>query len=125
MQVCHGKGGPLRRLHAGDRVAYYSPVRVFGGKPRCQAFTAAGIVCDARVYRAEIDAGFQPSRRNVAWLPAKEASIHPLLPSLSFARGKAANWGQALRFGLLKVTEADMAGIMQAMDVELALHAPC
>jgi hypothetical protein len=25
MQVCHGKGGPLRRLRAGDGIVYYSP----------------------------------------------------------------------------------------------------
>ena len=36
MQVCHGKGAPLKRLRAGDRVAYYSPVRAFGGKDFCQ-----------------------------------------------------------------------------------------
>jgi hypothetical protein len=24
MQVCHGKAQPLRRLHTGDRIAYYT-----------------------------------------------------------------------------------------------------
>ena len=29
MQVGHGKGAPLKRLAAGDRVAYYAPAEVF------------------------------------------------------------------------------------------------
>ena len=49
MQVGHGKGAPLKRLHAGDRIAYYSPVRRFGAKEVCQAFTAVGVVRDERV----------------------------------------------------------------------------
>ena len=51
MQVGHGKGAPLKRLRAGDRIAYYSPVRVFGGRDACQAFTAIGTVVDERVYQ--------------------------------------------------------------------------
>ena len=124
MQVGHGKGVPLKRLHAGDRVAYYSPVRVFGAKQSCQAFTAVGIVCDERVYQGDMGGGFHPFRKDVEWLPAQEASIRPLLGSLSFTRGKT-NWGYAFRFGLLKVTEADMAVIMRAMNAKAALHASC
>ena len=30
MQVCHGKGAPLRRLKAGDGVVYYSPATAMG-----------------------------------------------------------------------------------------------
>jgi hypothetical protein len=39
MQVGHGKGGPLRRLHAGDGIVYYSPTVSLKGKDRLQAFT--------------------------------------------------------------------------------------
>lgn len=50
MQVCHGKAGPLRRIHPGDRVVYYSPTISFGGKDRLQAFTALGTVLPGDSY---------------------------------------------------------------------------
>jgi len=114
MQVGHGKGAPLKRLHAGDRIAYYSPVRVFGGKDACQAFTAIGTVRDARVYQGVMADGFEPFRRDVDWLDADEAPIRPLLERLSFTQGKS-NWGYAFRVGLLKVGADDMALIANAM----------
>ena len=115
MQVGHGKQAPLKRLHAGDRIAYYSPVHVFGTKQVCQAFTAVGVVRDDRIYQADMGDGFEPYRRDVDWLEAHEAPIRPLLDTLSFSRGKP-NWGAALRFGLLAVTPADMQAIAQAMQ---------
>jgi EVE domain len=118
MQVGHGKGAPLKRLHTGDRIAYYSPVRVFGTKDACQAFTAIGTVRDERVYQGVMASGFEPFRKDVEWLDAVETPIRPLLESLSFTQGKS-NWGYAFRFGLLKVTADDMALIAEAM------HAPC
>ena len=117
MQVGHGKGAPLKRLHTGDRIAYYSPVRVFGTKDACQAFTAIGTVRDERVYQGVMAGGFEPFRKDVDWLEAAEAPIRPLLDALSFTAGKS-NWGYAFRFGLLKVTADDMALIAKAM------HAP-
>ena len=114
MQVGHGKGAPLKRLHAGDRIAYYSPVRVFGGKDACQAFTAIGTVRDERVYQGVMADGFEPFRRDVDWLDANEAPIRPLLERLSFTQGKS-NWGYAFRVGLLKVDADDMALIANAM----------
>ena len=114
MQVGHGKGAPLKRLHAGDRIAYYSPVRVFGTKDVCQAFTALGTVRDERVYQGRMANGFEPWRKDVDWLEAHEAPIRALLDALSFTQGKA-HWGYALRFGLLKVTANDMTLIAQAM----------
>ena len=115
MQVGHGKQAPLKRLHAGDRIAYYSPVRVLGSKQTCQAFTAIGVVRDDRIYQADMGGGFEPYRRDVDWLDAHEAPIRPLLDTLSFSRGKP-NWGAALRFGLLAVTPADLQAIAQAMQ---------
>ena len=123
MQVGHGKGAPLKRLHAGDRVAYYSPVRVFGRKDLCQAFTAVGGVRDERVYQGDMGNGFHPFRKDVDWLPSRDAPIRPLLDVLSFTQGKT-NWGYALRFGLLKVTETDMDVIIHAMNAKVPLHAP-
>ena len=51
MQVGHGKGGPLKRPHAGDGVVYYSPTAAFGGKERLQAFTSIGVLADERSTR--------------------------------------------------------------------------
>ena len=124
MQVGHGKGAPLKRLHAGDRVVYYSPVRVFGEKAPCQAFTAVGVVRDEVVYQGDMGIGFHPFRKDVDWLPSHEAPIRPLLEGLSFTQGKA-NWGYAFRFGLLKVTAADMDVIIHAMNANASSHAPC
>ena len=116
MQVGHGKGAPLRRLHTGDRIAYYSPVRVLGTKDACQAFTAIGTVRDERVYQGVMAGGFEPFRKDVDWLDGlQEAPIRPLLEALSFTQGKS-NWGYAFRFGLLKVTAGDMALIARAMQ---------
>ena len=117
MQVGHGKGAPLKRLHAGDRIAYDSPVRALGARQACQAFTAIGTVRDERVYHGEqgdMGGGFLPFRKDVDWLAAHEAPIRPLLDALSFTAARS-NWGHALRFGLLKVTAADMDLIAQAM----------
>ena len=124
MQVGHGKGAPLKRLHAGDRVAYYSPVRVFGEMAPCQAFTAVGVVRDEVVYQGDMGGGFQPFRKDVHWLPSQEADIRPLLQALSCTQGKT-NWGYAFRFGLLKVTEADMDVIIHAMNAKALSNAPC
>ncbi|HKW82582.1 MAG TPA: EVE domain-containing protein [Burkholderiaceae bacterium] len=114
MQVGHGKEAPLHRLRRGDRVVYYSPVRVFGARDAYQSFTAIGTLRDERVYRAEMPGGFEPFRRDVDWLPGQPAPIRPLLGELSLTRGTP-NWGQAFRYGLLRIDEADFARIAQAM----------
>ena len=124
MQVGHGRGAPLKRLHAGDRVAYYSPVRTFGTRQVCQSFTAIGTVRDERVYQGDMGGGFHPFRKDVDWLPSHDAPIRPLLELLSVTQSKT-NWGYAFRFGLLKVTEADMDVIIHAMNARAPSNAPC
>ena len=115
MQVCHGKAGPLRRIRPGDQVVYYSPTISFGGKDRLQAFTAQGTVLPGDPYAFDMGAGFRPFRRDVAWhADAGDALIAPLLDRLSFTAGRA-NWGYALRFGLLQVTSQDMELIFTTM----------
>jgi len=114
MQVCHGKAGPLRRLQPGDGVSYYSPRLAFGGDQSCQCFTATGTIRDDQVYQVEMGPDFHPYRRDVDWRAAADASIQPLLPLLSFTRGKR-NWGYAFRFGLLEVTAEDHQLIGDAM----------
>ena len=114
MQVCHGKGAPLRRLAAGDGVVYYSPTVTFRGTDRLQAFTSIGTVKDERTYQADID-GFHPFRRDVIYRTAQEAPIAPLLDRLALTRGKR-NWGAAFRFGLVQISVADFEVIAAAME---------
>ncbi|MGY8661563.1 EVE domain-containing protein [Bradyrhizobium sp. UFLA05-109] len=107
MQVCHGKGGPLRRISPGDHVAYYSPTETFGGKDRLQTFTAIGVVEPGVPYQADMGGGFRPFRRDVAWSDVAEVPIRPLLESLAFARDNP-NWGYKLRLGLFEILTEDM-----------------
>jgi hypothetical protein len=118
MQVGHGKGAPLRRLSAGDWVAYYSPTEVFGGQDRLQAFTAIGVVEPGTPYQAEMSDGFRPFRRNVRWARSTETPIRLLLEELSFSAGNK-NWGYQLRFGLFEIERRDMRRIARAMNASV------
>jgi hypothetical protein len=118
MQVCHGKGGPLRRIRPGDRVVYYSPTQSFKGKERLQAFTAIGVVREPEPYLVEMAPGFRPFRRDITWIEAREASILPLCGALEFTSG-GRNWGQKLRFGLVAISDSDMGVIAEAMGARL------
>jgi hypothetical protein len=118
MQVCHGKGGPLRRVRAADGVVYYSPTISFGGKQRLQAFTTIGTVKDDRTYQVDMGEGFRPFRRDVDYLDAREAAIQPLLDQLEFTRGKK-NWGYAFRFGLVEISAGNFATIAAAMQAKV------
>jgi hypothetical protein len=118
MQVCHGKGGPLRRMQAGDGVVYYSPTVAFRGKDRLQAFTSIGRAKGDQIYQADMGEGFRPFRRDVEYVEANEAPIQPLLDRLEFTRGKK-NWGYAFRFGLVEISQADFSTIAAAMKAKL------
>ena len=118
MQVCHGKGAPLRRVRPGNGVVYYSPTTTFRGKDRLQSFTLIGRARDARVYQVDMGEGFRPFRRDVDYVQADEASILPLLDRLEFTRGKK-NWGYAFRFGLVEISSADFNLIAQAMNAKV------
>jgi hypothetical protein len=122
MQVCHGKGGPLKRPRAGDGVVYYSPTVAMGGKERLQAFTSIGVVADERVYQADMGRGFRPFRRDVKFVEATEASILPLLDALDLTRGKR-NWGYPFRFGFLEITQHDFRTISAAMGAKVWFEA--
>jgi len=113
MQVCHGKGAPLRRLKAGDGVVYYSPKTTMGAKEKLQAFTTIGQLKDEATYQADMN-GFRPFRRDVVYCDASDASIEPLLGRLELTRGKP-KWGSAFRFGIVEISAADFATIAQAM----------
>ena len=117
MQVCHGKGGPLRRLSPGDVVAYYAPSTTMGGKDRLQSFVSLGVVQPGQPYQADMGGGFVPFRRDVRYVAAEPAPIAPLLDTLDFVEDRR-HWGQKFRYGLFEVAPGDMARIAQAMGAE-------
>lgn len=117
MQVCHGKSGPLQRVAPGDRVVYYSPTITMGGKDTLQRFVSIGIVKPGVAYQVDMGAGFVPFRRDVAYVPANEVSILPLLDDLEFVEDRS-RWGYKFRFGLFKVSDHDMALIAAAMAAD-------
>ena len=119
MQVCHGKCAPLKRVAPGDRAAYYAPTVTMGGKDKLQRFVSIGIVQDGVPYAFDTGAGFVPYRRDVVYVPAQEAPIAPLLDDFEFVTDRA-RWGYPFRFGLFKVSDADMRLIATAMHAPLA-----
>lgn len=120
MQVCHGKCTPLKRVRSGDRVAYYSPSVTMGGKDRLQSFVSLGIVQPGVPYAFDMGDGFVPFRRDVSYVPAREASIAPLLDHFDFVEDRA-RWGYMFRFALFMVSDGDMRLIARAMQADAAL----
>jgi hypothetical protein len=115
MQVCHGKCAPLQRVAPGDCVAYYA--LTMGGKDKLQSFVSIGIVQPGAPYAFDMGGGFVPFRRDVAYVPALEASIVPLLDDLEFVEDRR-RWGYKFRFGLFRVSDHDMAVIARAMGAD-------
>lgn len=120
MQVCHGKCAPLKRVQPGDRVAYYAPTVTLGGKDRLQSFVSIGLVQPGVPYAFDMGGGFVPFRRDVVYVPAQEAAITPLLDSFEFVQDRT-RWGYSFRFGLFKVSDADMGLIANAMQADAGL----
>jgi len=115
-QVCHGKEAPLRRLHTGDWLIYYSPTVEMNGDP-LRAFTAIGRVEDERVFAFDMGGGFVPFRRRVRYVEAREALLDPLKPRLELCARPS--WGMALRRGLLPLGPADFLLIAEAMGARI------
>ncbi len=120
MQVCHGKAVPLKRVHAGDRVAYYAPATTMGGKDKLQSFVSIGIVQPGEPYAVDMGGGFVPFRKDVVYVPAHQASILPLLPQFEFVESLQ-HWGYKFRFGLFDISDHDMQLVAQVMQVDLGL----
>jgi EVE domain len=114
MQVCHGKRGPLARLHAGDGIVYYSPGEKMGGKSDCKSFTALGRVTNDIIVQHDMGGGFVPFRRSVNWLSTREQPIAPLMHLLELTAGNK-NWGYQLRFGLIEFSPRDFAVLEELM----------
>ena len=123
MQVNHGKAAPLRRVHPGDGVVYYSPSTVYGQKDGFRSFTAIGRVREGEPYVGEMGGGFRPFRRDIDWFDAHETPIAPLLDRLRLTAGNS-NWGYVLRFGLVEISEADFAVVAEAMGAALSAPSP-
>lgn len=115
-QVCHGKQTALKRMASGDWIIYYSPTKIFGQKEACRTFTAIGIIKDKPPYQYAMSETFIPWRRDVAFVPAQEIEILPLLDKLSFIKNKE-KWGFVFRFGLLEIKRDDFLLIATMMGV--------
>ncbi len=118
MQVNHGKVGPLKRIKKDDVIAYYSPLKTYGGTEKLRAFTGLGRITSQSPYQGDMGESFKPFRHNVNWLNTHDASIEPLLPRLEFTKGKT-NWGYQFRFGLFQVSEIDLEIIATAMSTKI------
>ncbi len=123
-QANHGKKAPIMQMKKGDGVVFYSAKETYTpkskGKPggkACQKFTGMGRVKDDDVYQVRVTGTFEPHRRNVDFDVGKEVSILPLIEKLDFIRDKT-HWGASLRFGFLKITEADWELIQSKMQEE-------
>ena len=119
MQACHGKAAPLKRMKSGDFVSFYCPKEMFMGKDKYQKFVGIGRVKSGEVYQFSMSEDFHPYRLDIQYVDnaAKlEASIIPLIDSLSFIKDKR-HWGAAFRFGHLQVPEEDFLRITSAMGL--------
>ncbi len=113
-QACHGKASPLKRMHKGDFIIYYSGKQTFGKPERCQEFTAIGQVKDENVYQFQMSENFCPARRNIEFFKSQDISILPLIDSLNFIRNKK-SWGYPFRFGILEINQQDFDLISSQM----------
>lgn len=114
IQANHGKVEPLKRMKPGDWVIFYSPKLEFSKPEKCQCFTAIGQIADDRIYQHDMGDGFVPFRRDVHFLPAHDASILPLIDTLTFIQDKS-HWGAPFRFGTLQLPEQDFRLIAREM----------
>ncbi|HVG50421.1 MAG TPA: EVE domain-containing protein [Xanthobacteraceae bacterium] len=121
-QLCHGKASAMKKLSPGDWIAFYSPKTAMTGGEPLQAFTAIGQVKAGDPYTFDMGGGFVPTRRNVEFLPCREAPIRPLVERLSFIRNKQ-SWGYVFRFGQIEVPAPDFRIIAEAMNVPSAVPA--
>lgn len=117
MQVCHGKCAPLKRVLAGDRVAYYSPALTMGGKDKFQRFVSIGVVQAGEPYAFDMGGGFVPFRRDVTYAAAREVTILPWLDEFEFVESRR-HWGYKFRLGLFEVSDHDMRLIAGAMGAD-------
>lgn len=114
-QIGSGRKGPLARMAVGDGLVLYSPLMQYGGKDRCQSFTAIGTVVGADPYLYNLAPTYAPYRRDVRYRVSRHAPIRPLLDELAITAGYA-NWGFKFRLGHFEISAADFARIEKAMQ---------
>jgi EVE domain len=113
-QIGHGRREGLARMSAGDVLVYYSPRASLEGCDPVKAFTATGTIADDTIWQAD-EGDFKPWRRRVDYVPAVDAPIAPLLPTLDLT--SRPNWGYQLRRGLIELSPGDADTIRRAMRV--------
>ena len=114
-QACHGKAQPLKRMHGGDGIIYYSSKLVFEEDIPCQEFTALGKVVGEEVYAFDMGNGFVPYRRDIQYdKKVHAAPIKPLIEKLEFIKDKQ-KWGYPFRFGAFEISPRDFKLIADAM----------
>ena len=115
----HGKHEAVKRVQPGDWIVDCSPRTALDGGDEVRAFTALGQVAEAEPYQAEMAPGRSGWRRDVRYLPGRDADIYPLLPKLSFIKDPS-HWGLAFRRGLFWVAREDFAVVAKAMGLDPA-----
>ena len=120
IQANHGKAAPLKRMHAGDWVIFYSPKLEFEKPEKLQCFTAIVRVVDEDVHQHDMGGGFVQFRRKVQFLPSKDVSILPLINESTFIKDKT-HWGAPFRFGTLQIPEEDFHLIASKMVEDQSL----
>jgi hypothetical protein len=123
MQLNHGKKAPLRKFGAGDGLVVYSPRTAYPDGEPLQSFTAVGTIVSGEVYQVDMGPDFKPWRIAVRFERCEEASIKPLIDSLSFIKSKT-HWGAAFRFGQLRIPETDFDRIASAMGCRALVAEP-
>lgn len=113
-QIGSGRKGPLARMAVGDGIVLYSPLTQYGGKEKCQSFTAIGTVVGDDTYLFNLTPTFAPYRRDVMYRYSAQAPIRPLLDQLEMTAGFP-NWGFKFRLGHFEISAADFLLIEQAM----------
>ena len=115
-QADHGRDTRLRRLRAGDQIAFYSPRTAMRSGESLQQFTGLGTVTGQAPYLVEMSPDFHPWRLAVAFDEVTPAPIKPLLETLAFITDPK-RWGFPFRRGLFEITEADMDVIRAALQL--------
>ena len=115
-QACHGKSHPLRRMHVGDGLIYYSPKQEYGGELICQRFTAIGCIVGEEVYRSDSNDKQAPYRRQARYVSCRDTSIVPLVSRLAFLKEKE-RWGGIFKFDLIHIPAEDFELIARSMNI--------
>jgi len=77
-----------------------------------------GRIMDDRVYEYAMSATFVLYRRNIEYVPCREAKIADWLDQLSFTRGKR-NWGYPFRTDHFVINREDFLTIAKAMHAAI------